>query len=267
MSYLSLLNSIMYSCVSQASRSTEQFVPVHSFGHVFAGELHISHGRQKTVFKAGDTWLIGRNQLARSVKVPPPDGEFRSISIHLEQEMLRAYCMKHNLAPLPHGNNGEKVFLLPPDPFIKGYFNSLLPYFSEKHTSDDALTEVKATEALLLLQKVCPQHNEWLFDFSEPGKIDLEAFMQQHYMYNVSMSHFARLTGRSLASFKRDFEKIFHSPPSRWLLEKRLTEAHFLIKEKGRKPSDVYLDLGFEDLSHFSFAFKKKFGYNASALY
>jgi AraC-like DNA-binding protein len=33
-----------------------------------------------------------------------------------------------------------------------------------------------------------------------------------------------------------------------------------LIKEKGRRASDIYLDLGFEDLSHFSFAFKKQFG-------
>jgi len=33
-----------------------------------------------------------------------------------------------------------------------------------------------------------------------------------------------------------------------------------------RKPSDVYLDVGFEDLSHFSFAFKKHFGYNPSRI-
>jgi AraC-like DNA-binding protein len=39
-----------------------------------------------------------------------------------------------------------------------------------------------------------------------------------------------------------------------------LEQAYFLIKEKGKKPSDVYLEVGFEDLSHFSFAFKKEFG-------
>jgi AraC-like DNA-binding protein len=32
-----------------------------------------------------------------------------------------------------------------------------------------------------------------------------------------------------------------------------------LIKEKGKKPSEIYFDLGFEDLSHFSFAFKKAY--------
>jgi AraC-like DNA-binding protein len=39
-----------------------------------------------------------------------------------------------------------------------------------------------------------------------------------------------------------------------------------LIKEKGEKPSDVYLEVGFEDLSHFSCAFKKEFGTAPSLL-
>jgi AraC-like DNA-binding protein len=76
----------------------------------------------------------------------------------------------------------------------------------------------------------------------------------------VQLQRFAYLTGRSLATFKRDFEKIFHLSPSRWLQQRRLQEAHYLIKEKGKAVSDVYLDLGFEDLSHFSFVFKKKYG-------
>jgi AraC-like DNA-binding protein len=42
--------------------------------------------------------------------------------------------------------------------------------------------------------------------------------------------------------------------------------SFFKIKEKGKKPSDVYLEVGFEDLSHFSFAFKKAFGKAPSQL-
>ena len=84
--------------------------------------------------------------------------------------------------------------------------------------------------------------------------------MRKNYMFNVGMDRFAYLTGRSLATFKRDFEKLFHTSPSRWLQQQRLQQAHHLITEKGRRPSDVYLEVGFEDLSHFSFAFKKAYG-------
>lgn len=68
--------------------------------------------------------------------------------------------------------------------------------------------------------------------FSEPGKINLEAYMNQNYKFNVDINRFAYLTGRSLATFKRDFEKIFHIPPNRWLQQKRLDDAYYLIKEK-----------------------------------
>ncbi|WP_420710345.1 helix-turn-helix domain-containing protein [Chryseobacterium wangxinyae] len=49
-------------------------------------------------------------------------------------------------------------------------------------------------------------------------------------------------------------------PPRQWLQEKRLNEARHLIENKHKKPSSIYLDLGFESLSHFSHSFKKKFG-------
>lgn len=118
----------------------------------------------------------------------------------------------------------------------------------------------------MILLRSSPAMKDILFDFSEPGKIDLEAFMNKNFHFNVQMNRFAYLTGRSLATFKRDFEHIFHTSPSRWLQQRRLQEAHYLIKEKGRAASEVYLEIGFEDLSHFSFAFKKMFGVPPSRL-
>ncbi|HMF70076.1 MAG TPA: AraC family transcriptional regulator, partial [Flavitalea sp.] len=61
-----------------------------------------------------------------------------------------------------------------------------------------------------------------------------------------------------------DFDKIFHTTPNRWLQQKRLEEAWFLIKEKQQRPSDVYHEVGFESLSHFSYSFKQFFGTNPS---
>jgi AraC-like DNA-binding protein len=138
---------------------------------------------------------------------------------------------------------------------------SLLAY--EPLLNDPAaadLLRVKQKEALLLLLKYVPALKDILFDFSEPGKIDLASFMEKNYHFNVQLERFAYLTGRSLSTFKRDFEKIFHQTPGKWLLQRRLKEAYYLIKEKGKAASDVYLDLGFEDLSHFSHTFKREYG-------
>ncbi|CAI8812442.1 helix-turn-helix domain-containing protein [Chryseobacterium sp. IT-36CA2] len=69
-----------------------------------------------------------------------------------------------------------------------------------------------------------------------------------------------------MSAFERDLKKIFNETPNRWLVKRRLQEVRFLIEEKKQRPSDIYIDLGFEDLSHFSFAFKKEFGILASNL-
>ena len=79
-------------------------------------------------------------------------------------------------------------------------------------------------------------------------------------MFNMSLEKLGYLTGRSLSTFNRDFKKLFNTTPQRWLTDKRLELAYYQLLEKRKKPTEVYLEVGFEDLSHFSFSFKKKYG-------
>ena len=254
------LNNLLYSCVDKKQRGNEQFVHEHAFGYLIAGESYVFTGANSQVIPEGAIGLVHRNQLLKTVKVPPKDGrEFRSVNIFLSQDFLRRYAVEHKLEPTGK-YNGEYNKVLEPDPFIKGYFDSLLPYFEHPEQMSPALAELKTKEALELLLRHDPDLKFFLFDFSEPYKIDLEAYMNKHYMFNVPTEQFARLTGRSLASFKRDFQKTFSTSPGQWLQQKRLEEAYFQISKKGRKPSEVYLDVGFENLSHFSYSFKKAYG-------
>lgn len=254
-----VVENLLYSCVDQKQRGNEQFVAEHALGYIIAGETHLQTPDGIKVLGAGTMGLIRRNQLLKSVKIPPPGGEFKSINIFLEQGFLCQYSAENKLPAAPK-YSGDTILMLPPDPFLKGYFNSLVPYFDHGGPLKPAMAILKTKEAVELLLNLGLSLDRLLFDFSEPYKINMEAYMNQHYMFNVPVAQFARLTGRSLAGFKRDFEKIFQMPPGQWLQQKRLHEAYYQIKEKGRKPSEVYLNVGFENLSHFSFTFKKTFG-------
>ena len=90
-------------------------------------------------------------------------------------------------------------------------------------------------------------------------KIDLQEFMEKHFTNDYSMSDFARASGRSLSTFKRDFKRISELSPERWLTARRLRAAYDLLK-RGRRVSDTCFDVGFKNVSHFSAIFKKKFG-------
>jgi AraC-like DNA-binding protein len=257
---------LFYSCYSAASRVQEQFVHDHALTFILEGSLDFFLGTRHVVYHKGDIVLVKRNQLAKATKIPPVGSAFKSVSLHLYQDMLRMFSMEFGLqASAPW--QGESVVQLKPDAFSKSFVDSLTPFMSvDEGSCDNSLVQLKAKEAVLLILRLNPAANDLLFDFSEPGKIDLEEFMSRHFTFNVEMKRFAYLTGRSLATFKRDFEKIFHTSPGKWLQQKRLAQAYYLIKEKKRKPSDVYLEVGFEDLSHFSFAFKKEFGKAPSLL-
>jgi AraC-like DNA-binding protein len=85
-------------------------------------------------------------------------------------------------------------------------------------------------------------------------------------MFNMPLEKFAYLTGRSLTTFKRDFKKAFNTTSQKWLTQKRLESAHYQLTEKKRKPGEVYYETGFENLSHFSYAFKKQYGYSPTEL-
>ena len=258
---------IGYSCYFTRSREGEQFVPEHVFSYQISGRLTMTDNSGiTTVFTQGDFRFIRRNNLVKYVKEPALDGDFKSVSIYLDQESLRNFSMQHNITSSVASSPSEYVTKLKSHALYKSYMESLKPYHVEELVISEELQQLKVNEAILILLETYPALANVLFDFADPGKIDLEGFMEKNFHFNVQIKRFAFLTGRSLATFKRDFEKVFHTSPGQWLQDRRLKEAYHLIKDQGRSASDIYLDLGFEDLSHFSYAFKNKFGLTPSKL-
>jgi AraC-like DNA-binding protein len=257
---------INFSCHIAEFREGEQFVESHGLGMVLSGTMEFNDGEKSELIQEGELYTARKNQLLKFVKHPPPNGEFRSLTIRFDEKMLQDFSLEYEYKS--DKKSVSSAFIkLPKDKTLLVFMKSLLEY---QDLLDDQSTmpllQIKQKEALILLLKVDPSLKNILFDFSEPHKIDLEKFMQKNFHFNVHLERFAYLTGRSLSTFQRDFAKIFHETPSRWLLQKRLKEAYYLIKEKGKNSSDIYLDLGFEDLSHFSYAFKKQFGESPSRI-
>lgn len=208
----------------------------------------------------GEMMLIGRNQVGTLTKTPLAEGNYETIVISLQAELLRKIGLEEKLEA-DRKYIGPPNMLIPSNEFLQGYFHSIVPYArSSGAEMTDEMGILKVKEGVKLLLHAIPALRNFLFDFSQPYKIDLEKFMISNFHFNIPVEKFAQLTGRSLAAFKRDFQKTFGSAPRRWLLDKRLKVAKHLLETKHQRPSAIYLDLGFESLAHFSHSFKKKFG-------
>ncbi len=257
-------HNILYSCAGEVKAGHDHFVHEHSLSFVISGIAEYYTDNGMVSYPSGSLCLFRRNQLLRILKKPLDGKPFTAITIFLDQETLKKHSLKFHIKS-DGIYTGEPNVLLDNDAFMKGYFASLMPYFEQSGKLTPILEQAKTTEAIELLLRN-PALKSFLFDFSKPHKIDLEAYMNSHFSYNVPVAQFAKLTGRSLSSFKRDFEGIFHTSPEKWMQKRRLEMAYFLISQKRIKPSDVYLEVGFQNLSHFSRVFKKEFKINASAL-
>ncbi|WP_300564788.1 AraC family transcriptional regulator [Flavobacterium sp.] len=260
-----IFDKLVYSCAFEKYRGDEEFIPEHFLGFQLSGETHAFSADGNSIVKENSIVFVRKNQLIRTIKYPSKSGKYQFVSITMDNEILRQYALENKIVLERNHQIKHKLFF-EADDFLNAYFLSLSPYINKTKEATPKLANLKIREAIELLLQSNPDLRYILFDFSEPYKIDLEEFMNQNFMFNVSVEAFARLTGRSVSGFKRDFARTFNTTPKRWLKEKRLDEAMYRIKQKREKPADFYLDLGFENLSHFYASFKEKFGFTTSEI-
>ena len=84
--------------------------------------------------------------------------------------------------------------------------------------------------------------------------------MEDNFCFNLKLEEFARLSTRSLSAFKRDFLRIYSSSAGKWLMERRLNHARHLLTNLGKTVAEAAFESGFENSSHFSRAFRQRFG-------
>jgi AraC family transcriptional regulator, exoenzyme S synthesis regulatory protein ExsA len=257
--YWSPPQEIMLPCMTDKYLRIELISGDHCFGRIISGEVKMIIADRTITLNAGNTFFCPRNQLATFIKTPKDGQPYKSVMITLKAERLKQYYSRHNIAPMAQQNHTVRTF--EDHPLLESFFGSLLPYFGHEDSIPEAVIAVKIEEAITVLRALDTSIDRLLINFAEPGKIDLPDFMEKNFMFNMPLQKFAYLTGRSLTTFKTDFKKAYGVSPQRWLTQRRLELANYQLREHNRRPVEVYLEAGFENLSHFSFAFKKQFGY------
>jgi len=255
---------ILLSCIEEKYFKDDIAMEHHSFARIISGEMKVVQADRSYLFGPGDTLLFPANQLSTLIKNPKDGLPYKAIIIFFRPERLKEFYAIN--PPQFTGVANYQVKTYEKHPMLESFFASLIPYYDLESELPEKIITVKIEEAITILRALDPNIDNVLADFSQLEKINIVDFMERNYMFNMNMEKFGMMTGRSLTTFKRDFKKAFNNTPQKWLVEKRLTLAHHHLEKLGRKPIEVYLETGFENLSHFSFAFKKYFGYPPTVL-
>ena len=259
---------IIFSCFQPEESLSEHCLPHHALIYVYSGELRITDNGKENIVRAGEYVFLKRDNRVKIHKHTYGDEPYKAISLRFDRKYLREYFrgLKRK-TPLPENVRRfqEAVIKLEGSPYIESLFTSLFPFTDRGIIPNEEFVAMKMTEAIGCILQTDQRFYPTLFDFNNPWKIDLLEFMEENFTQAMSMEEFALYTGRSLASFKRDFAEISQVTPQKWLIEKRLKKAHELIKS-GKSVTDTYIETGFKNRSHFSTAFKNRFGYSPNKI-
>ncbi|MFH4965568.1 AraC family transcriptional regulator [Gaetbulibacter sp. M235] len=158
-------------------------------------------------------------------------------------------------------NHPDFVYPINVSESLNALYNSFFSYLKKDEKIPQKILELKFREMLL---NICTDRTNSdiknvFYTLSQNVNGTIERIMEEHFMYNLKVDEFARLCGKSISSFKREFNKLYNISPGKWLLAKRLHMARNLILNTDFTIQQICYDCGFESDSHFIRSFKNQF--------
>ncbi|MBQ9659796.1 MAG: helix-turn-helix transcriptional regulator [Bacteroidales bacterium] len=257
-------SGVVFSRVDREEIRGPQRLKEHTLLYIRSGRAEVVCDGRRTPLSAGDCVFLRKDhRLAVEAWAPENGQPFRSVALFFCRHFLHSYYRGLSRRDLPRDarRNDEPVLKIPAGPELESLFLSLTPYLDTADALPEEVAWLKRLEGLRCV--LAADHNFYasLFDFAQPWKIDLLSFMEENYLYDLSLPELARYSGRSLSAFKRDFKKVSDLTPEKWILHRRLEDARRLLSGGDCRVCDAMLEAGFKDPAFFSRAYKKAFGY------
>ncbi len=147
------------------------------------------------------------------------------------------------------------------DTSFKTLVKSIFQYLTMDQAIPQKLIELKFRELIfnISLNKRNQGFKKVLLEITNTAKWNIEQVMNSNFQYDLPISAFAKLSGRSLSSFKRDFKEHFGTTPSKWLMAKRLEYSKMLLLSSKMNINEICYESGFKNTSHYIKSFKSYF--------
>lgn len=185
---------------------------------------------------------------------------YRSVLLFFSNEILLKFIKKIALKKNDLQEN-KSVFAFEYDDFIKRFVQSLIDISKFSKSTQHKLLDLKFEEILFYL--IEKYGTDFLYSLILNSDNHSQKFIQtveSNQLNKLTLKELAFLCDMSVSTFKREFEKHYDESPIKWLQNKRLQHAHFLLTNEQKSSSEIYFEVGYESLSSFIQAYKAKYG-------
>ncbi len=196
-------------------------------------------------------------------------GNFGFIAIHFYPEvLLKIY--KNDVPGFLKNPSTDKfkrsMTVLKTDVLIRKYIEGLIFYFENPDIVTEELTVLKMKEIILLLLNStnAPEVLEIMQNLFIHKSYSFKEVIESHIFSSITLQDLAKLTNKSLASFKREFKNTYNDSPANYIKNRRLERAASFLRLTDNSINHIAYDCQFTNLSHFSKSFKTKYNQSPS---
>lgn len=234
------------------------------FTFLLQGEKTVHFSGTKVTVQPHQFVLLTAGNCLMSEKLAAGNAAYHSILIFFDSKLLTDLFSRHGaLTGKQTKRSGHQPFLLfEKDEYLVNYTRSLDSLLVGEKGIVPELQRVKLEELFLYLAVHYPAQIKRIREMSCENDDDLivRQAVTSHVNSHITVEELAFLCNMSLSSFKRRFARIYGNSPNKWLLEKRMEKAAQLLRQHNLKASEIYYELGYENLSSFIQSFKQVHG-------
>jgi len=257
--------SVVESCTKAHNTKKVLFLQDHLLLFMMEGTFKIKLGEENFEVNKNEMILLPKFHSIEAWKYGNPEKNYayESMMFFIKDDFLLEFLKQENLK-LFKSQEPAPIFVRPFKERLLKYLESLRPYFRDKEEINVNLYRLKMMELLYDLSQTDKSLLLQMIQLKAQHQTEIPKVMEGNYMNPISLTELAYLSGRSLSSFRRDFESIYQMSPGKWIQEKRLSKAKELLSATEMTVADVCYTVGYENISHFSRLYKAYWGYNPS---
>ncbi len=243
------------------STNTQITLEKNLFSFLLEGCKRVQYAGTKASINPDQFLLLSSGNCLMSEKIAAPKGRYDSILLFFDNALLTDFFVRHqkSVQSLKVTSNYEPFLVFEKDAFIRNFIDSLSLLLNAGQPISQELQRIKLEELLVYLSISYPEVISRLHKCNYDSDKDLlirQAVTSSLYT-TITVEELAFLCNMTLSTFKRHFARMYGSSPSKWLLARRMERAAQLLTVNNLIPSEIYQDLGYENLSSFIKSFKQ----------
>ena len=250
--------SVYFYQTHQSSKNNRIVFKQNVISFLVEGQKEVFSSNQKLSVNNDNILLIQAGNILMTEKTTN-NNKYISVLFFFSDMFVFDFIEKISKKPITTKHKNE-VTIISKDAFVSHFEQSLFLLQNSLHTNM-GLTVTKLEEIVFYLYEQYPvELNNFLQNITQGNRDKpFTEIIKKHSTNNLSIQELAFLCNMSISTFKRKFKEVYNITPKQFFITERMNKAVSYLK-KNKKPSEVYHELGYENLSAFSNEFKKHFG-------